>query len=276
MSNIDDKVVEDFGNEWSTYDQSALSDQDIKKAFNQYFDIFPFKDLGDDVKGFDMGCGSGRWAKFVAPKVKHLNCIEPSKKAIKVAKTRLSHLENIDFYQASADNISIEKSSQDFGYCLGVLHHIPNTAEGIKSCASLLKIGAPFLLYLYYNFENKPLWFKTIWKLTDLIRGAVCKMPFTIKRVICFMIAVIIYLPVARFAMLFEKIGFNIDNFPLSDYRNKPFYFLKTDALDRFGTRLEQRFSKKDITIMLEEAGFERISFSDKTPHWVSLAYKKK
>ena len=36
-----------------------------------------------------MGCGSGRWAKFIAPKVKVLNCIEPSDKALKIAKQNL-------------------------------------------------------------------------------------------------------------------------------------------------------------------------------------------
>ena len=33
-----------------------------------------------------MGCGSGRWGQIIAPKVKVLNCIEPSKKAIEQAK----------------------------------------------------------------------------------------------------------------------------------------------------------------------------------------------
>ena len=32
-----------------------------------------------------MGCGSGRWASLVAPRVGHLNCIDPSS-AIDVAK----------------------------------------------------------------------------------------------------------------------------------------------------------------------------------------------
>ena len=32
-----------------------------------------------------MGCGSGRWAKLISPKVKLLNCIEPSN-AIEIAK----------------------------------------------------------------------------------------------------------------------------------------------------------------------------------------------
>ena len=50
---------------------------------------------------------------------------------------------------------------------------------------------------------------------------------------------------------------------------------MRTDALDRFGTRLEQRFTKEEITNMLIDTGFENITFSDKAPFWVSLAYKK-
>ena len=50
---------------------------------------------------------------------------------------------------------------------------------------------------------------------------------------------------------------------------------MRTDSLDRFGTRLEQRFTKKEIEEMLKDSGFEKISFSEKAPFWVSLAYKK-
>jgi len=32
---------------------------------------------------------------------------------------------------------------------LGVLHSVPDTAAAIRSCAALLKPGAPLLLYLY-------------------------------------------------------------------------------------------------------------------------------
>ena len=49
---------------------------------------------------------------------------------------------------------------------------------------------------------------------------------------------------------------------------------MKTDALDRFGTRLEKRFSKDEIQQMLEDSGFKNIQFSDKTPFWVCIAYK--
>jgi hypothetical protein len=72
-----------------------------------------------------------------------------------------------------------------------------------------------------------------------------------------------------------ELLGLNISNIPLSEYRSKSLYMMRTDALDRFGTRLEQRFTKTEITKMLADTGFENITFSDRAPFWVSLAYKK-
>jgi len=75
--------------------------------------------------------------------------------------------------------------------------------------------------------------------------------------------------------LLAEKLGTDVTNFPLTWYRNESFYILRTDALDRFGTRLEQRFTKTEISSMLDHAGFERIEFSDREPFWTVLSYKK-
>ena len=74
--NIDNKVIKDFGNEWSNYDQSTIDKKELIKAFNQYFEIFPKNILNKNNEGFDMGCGSGRWSKLIAPLVKKLNCID--------------------------------------------------------------------------------------------------------------------------------------------------------------------------------------------------------
>jgi len=274
MKNIDKKTVEDFGKEWNKYNQSSLSDEELKKSWDQYFDMFSFEELSDDSEGFDMGCGSGRWAKFVANKVGLLNCIDPSEEALNVAKRNLSNFSNIRYFNASVNDNTLKENSQDFGYCLGVLHHIPDTLEGIKACAKLLKKDAPFLLYLYYNLENRPFFFRLIWKLSDFIRIIISSFPSKTKIFTTSIIAFLIYYPLARFAFGSEKLGIDVSNFPLSDYRSKDFYFMKTDALDRFGTRLEKRFSKDEIQIMLQEAGFRDIRFSKSTPFWVSVSLK--
>lgn len=273
-NNVDAQVVEDFGREWEAFNQSTLSEGELQAAFDQYFHIFPFETLGADAVGFDLGCGSGRWAKLVAPRVKTLNCIDASPTALEQAKKNLAHLGNCTFECAPVSQMSIPDNSQDFGYCLGVLHHIPDTQAGISSCVAKLKKGAPFLLYLYYRFDNRPAWFKSLWLMSDLMRRAVCRLPFPLKLVVCQLIALLVYWPLARAARLLELVGADVSNAPLADYRKKSLYFMRTDALDRFGTRLEKRFTRAEMVEMMKKAGLSEMKFSSSMPYWVAVGFK--
>lgn len=274
MKNIHSKTVLGFGDEWERFDQSALSQEERLSIFNQYFSIFPWDELPDQAVGFDLGCGSGRWAKEVAPRVGRLHCIDPSS-ALEVARRNLNNSSNCEFHAASVDAIPLSDNSMDFGYSLGVLHHVPDTAAGIKACANKLKPGAPFLVYLYYAFDNKPLWFKAIWYCSDLIRKVVSKLPHTLRYGVSQILAAVVYWPLARISYLLEKLGLSVANMPLSSYRQQSFYTMRTDALDRFGTQLEQRFTRKQIQAMMEQAGLERVVFSDAVPYWCAVGFKK-
>ena len=273
MKNLDKNTVDGFGDEWSRFDQSHLPEAEQQLLFDEYFSVFPWKDISKESIGFDLGCGTGRWAKSVAPKVKKLICIDPSS-ALDIAKRNLSNFDNCEFDSATVDEIPMEDNSMDFGYSLGVLHHVPNTSLGIKQCVNKLKSGAPFLLYLYYRFDNRPWWFRFIWSITDLLRRVVSKMPYKLRYATSQIIAILIYLPLARIALFFEKFNLNVSNFPLSSYKNLSFYTMRTDALDGFGTRLEQRFTRKEIKVIMLEAGLENIEFSNSKPFWVAVGYK--
>ena len=145
---------------------------------------------------------------------------------------------------------------------------------GIKQCVEKLKKGAPLLLYLYYRFDNRPFWFRFIWSISDLLRKIISKMPYGLRYIFSQIIAVAIYFPLARTSFYMEKLNLNVSNFPLSSYKNLSFYTMRTDALDRFGTRLEQRFTRDEIKIMMENAGLENIKFSNSKPYWVAVGYK--
>lgn len=272
--NLDAGTVASFGDEWTRMDQGQLSETEKAAIFQDYFAIFPFKDLPDTASGFDMGCGSGRWASLVAPRVARLCCIDPSPEALQVARKNLGAFGNVEFLQDSVDRVKRPADGYDFGYSLGVLHHVPDTAAAIASCAGLLKPGAPFLLYLYYALDNKPGWYKSVWKSSELFRALVNRMPSALKALTSDLIAVLVYWPLARSARILHRSGFDTDSFPLAYYRDKSFYTMRTDARDRFGTPLEQRFSRAEINQMLESAGFENIRFSAGRPYWVALAYK--
>ena len=273
-SYLDKKTVAGFGQEWTKYNQSELSASERKFLFNKYFDIFPWETLPSHSVGMDMGCGSGRWAIEVAPKVGKLHCVDASAKALDVAKENLKHFTNCEFHTASVSNLPVSDSTLDFIYSLGVLHHIPDTASGIRACVRTLKPGAPFLIYLYYRFDNKPFWYVWLWRVSDIIRRVVSRLPFGPRSAIAYLMALGVYWPLAKLSKLLKRVGLDISSFPLSSYADCSLYTMKTDALDRFGTRLEHRFTKDEIRKMLEQAGLVNIKFSDKFPFWCAVGYR--
>jgi len=275
--NVDPDVASGFGHEWSTFRQSdrELSQRDRETIFRSYFSIFPWQELPTNAVGIDVGCGSGRWSVMVAPRIGHLHLLDASKDALAVARQNLSDVRNVSFHLASVDEIPLEDNSLDFAFSLGVLHHVPDTAAGIRSIAAKLKAGAPFLIYLYYALDNRPWWYRAIWRSSDLLRVVVSSLPQRARLAVSQVIAVIAYWPLARLAKLVEVAGFSPASLPLESYRNRKFYVMRTDAYDRFCTKLEQRFSRQQIEQMLLEAGFDEIRFSNDVPYWCAVGKKR-
>ncbi len=234
------------------------------------------RELPPNAEGFDAGCGSGRWAALVAPRVGTLHCVDASGRALDVARANLKDQPNCAFHERSVAELPFADGSMDFGYSLGVLHHVPDTAGAIRACVSKLKPGAPFLIYLYYAFDNRPDWYRRIWQLSEIGRATISNLPMPLRYGTSQVIAASVYFPVARFAKLMERAGLDVHGFPLAAYRDRSFYVMRTDALDRFGTRLEQRFTQAQIRRMLEDAGLEDIRFSDATPYWCAVGRKSR
>ena len=131
------------------------------------------------------------------------------------------------------------------------------------------------LLYLYDAFDNRPLWFRLVWRASDLLRRLISRMPAALKHLSTYTIAACVYWPLARLARLMEGLGLNARNIPLYDYRQHSFYTLRTDARDRFGTPLEQRFTREQLAGMLSRAGLEDVRFSEGPPFWCVVGYRK-
>jgi ubiquinone/menaquinone biosynthesis C-methylase UbiE len=275
QGNLDRETVEGFGREWATFRQGEeLSADERTNIFADYFGIFPWSALPGDATGLDVGCGSGRWALLVAPRVKHLHALDASPQALDTAQRNLAGLANVSFHAASVDAIPLPDASLDFAYSLGVLHHVPDTAGAIRDVARKLKPGAPFLVYLYYAFDNRPLWYRAIWRASNGVRLVVSRLPHGLRFWISQVIAAAVYWPLARAAHVLKAAGRLPESWPLAYYSDKSFYVLRTDAFDRFCTRLEQRFTRRQIEAMLEAAGFASVRFSETEPYWCAVATK--
>jgi SAM-dependent methyltransferase len=270
--NIDKKTVESFGEEWTKFD--FFTDEEIKTAGDQYFDIIPDEYIKDKYV-MDVGCGTGRWTKYVAAKAKFVESVDPSA-AVYTAAKFMNDTENVRISMASVDNIPFADDSFDLVFSLGVLHHIPDTRQAMKDCVKKVKKGGYFMVYLYYSLDNRGFLFKLLFRLSNIIRVIISALPSGLKKFICDVIAVCVYMPFVLLTKLFKAIGLKklVKYIPLSYYADKSFNIIKNDALDRFGTPLEQRFSRKEIKDMMESCGLTNVVFSEHEPYWHAVGQK--
>jgi hypothetical protein len=112
--------------------------------------------------------------------------------------------------------------------------------------------------------------FEVFGKISELFRRFISWMPFFLRYAPSQAIALLIYWPLARAAKYLPV----PNSWLLKFYADRSFYFIRTEALDRFGTKLEKRFTKQQIEVMLKAAGLEDIRFSDSDPYWACAACK--
>ncbi len=277
--NLDQGVIDGFGHEWAAFDyaetETAAALDAQFAAYCAPLDLSQF-DPETSVAG-DFGAGSGRWSSRLAPYFSRVYALEPSDGASQVLRDKFAGDSKIVVLQETVGVNSIPPASLDLAMSLGVLHHIPDTALAIKDVSRSIKPGGVFLCYLYYNLENKPVYYKLIFKGVNIVRRVISASPQKVRRLNATVIAAVIYWPLARLSKAFSKLGRNTSNLPLHHYVDMPFVMLANDALDRFGTSLEQRFSKAEITEMLCAADFDltTLKFSEIEPFWTFTVNKK-
>lgn len=270
--NRDERVISHFGGEWKAF--NYLDSDQLEKVREQFLAyMLPLPDQVKQSTGLvigDFGAGSGRWAHFLLPQAKELWLVEPGIESFALLQARFASEKNIHILNETVSDNSVPDESLDLAVSLGVLHHIPDTLRGIQDINKKIKPGGFFLCYLYYALENKPLVYRLTWKLSNGFRILISKLPFIPRRIICELIAAVFYFPLARLSKLLTKVGVDSHNVPLHHYRDLTFYVMRQDAYDRFGTSLEHRFTKEQITGMLEESGFDlsTLVFSDAEPFW--------
>ena len=266
-ANLDAPTVASFGREWKKF--NTFTDEEIAQSGDEYFDVVDEEDFSAETVGLDLGCGSGRWSRYLAPKVGFIEAIDPSD-AVVAAHALTGDLHNVRVTRASVNSLPFADHSFDFIFSLGVLHHLPDTGTALSTATRKLKPGGTFLLYLYYALDNRGPGYKLVFHISNLARRVVSRLPATLKEWVCDAIALVLYVPLAGLARmvrivlgkkLFEKV-------PLHYYADKSLWVMRNDALDRFGTPLEHRFTREAISDMMKNAGLADVKFSQAAPYW--------
>jgi hypothetical protein len=160
---------------------------------------------------------------------------------------------------------------------IGVLHHIPDTQKAMIDCVKKVKKGGYFYVYLYHNLEKRGKLFRAVFSISEGVRKVVCKFPPRLKRFSCDVLAITTYMPFVLTGRLFAAAGLKkaAAKIPLNDYQNKSFFIIRNDALDKYGTTLEQRFSEQEVITLMRNSGLDGIVVSPGGPYYHAVGKKQ-
>jgi SAM-dependent methyltransferase len=268
--NADARTVSSFGEEWTRF--SSFTDEETRLAGDEIFDLLTPDMAHAGTVALDIGCGTGRWSRYLAPRVKFVEAVDPSD-AVRAAVRLTRALGNIRVTQAGYGGLPFRPGAFDLVFSIGVVHHVPDTELAIREAAAMVKPGGWLLLYVYYDLDNRGAAYRALLPIADACRRLVSRLPSRIKFAVCDILAVTVYLPLVGLARIVRLAGPRAwTNVPLAYYVDKPWKIIRNDSLDRFGTPLEKRFSRKNLQRMLERAGLTGIRFSDRQPYWHVVA----
>jgi SAM-dependent methyltransferase len=258
-----------FGYQWTTFVENFSYFKEIFLGF-----VRPFL-APEDFRGklvLEVGCGSGRPASVAASFGAEVVGIDLSE-AVQTAYSLSKHYPLLHVVQGDAYALPF-KPCFDFVYSVGVIQHVPDPPAVLMSISRVVAPGRRLIIWVYGVRE---IWYQPI----DWLRKLTVKLPFTMLRVLSYLLAVLTeitllmpYRILSRIPVL-EKVAKKI---PGRIYANFPFRENVVGWFDRLGAPVTYYFSREDVEDMLNKADFECIEVvarPDASASWVASAVRK-
>jgi SAM-dependent methyltransferase len=259
-------VVAGFDDEWRRFHD--VGTRDHRDVYARYFDLVPADHYGDDQTVLDAGCGAGRWAFEVSQRGPRVIALDLGR-SVEIAHANTDQ-DRVACVQADLRVLPIGPETVDWAYSLGVLHHTERPEEILRNIVRAVRPGGLVLLYLYYALDDRGPAYRAVFTAVNFARRIISRQPRSVVVTIATLIAACVYWPFARTAAVLEQIGARTAalKLPLSFYRDLSFATMRNDSVDRFGTRLEQRYNRSEIVELMRGAGLVDIVLSESPPFW--------
>src|ERR1044072_841055 len=130
------------------FDRLALLDDEGWTANNQYHASL-LKHVPEKCENaLEIGCGTGAFARALARRCKRVVGLDLSAEMIRVARSRSSQFENLEFQLADAMTWNFPQSHFDFVCSIATLHHLSQRALLVKIKDTLRPHGVLVVLDL--------------------------------------------------------------------------------------------------------------------------------
>src|SRR2546430_620477 len=267
-----DAVIAGFDDEWTRFREVGTADQ--SQVFELYFDLVPAHRFASGLTVLDAGAGAGRWAHEVSQRGPRVVAVDLGR-SIEVTRANTSP-EMVGCVQADLRALPLAPGAVDWAYSLGVLHHTEVPELALANLVRSVRPGGLVLLYLYYALDQRGPLFRGVFQAVDLARRVISRQPRAAARAIATIIAASIYWPLARGCAVIERAGAPglAAKLPLSFYRHLSFATMRNDSLDRFGTRLERRYTRAEMQELMSGTGLVDVRISDSPPYWHGVGSK--
>lgn len=263
-------VVAGFDYEWKRF--QAVGTEELDVVFRSYTDVLPADSFTEGLLVVDAGCGAGRWAYEVARRGPRVIAVDLGL-SVEVARRNTASTGRVACVQADVQRLPLARGAFDWAYTLGVLHHLDRSAEALDQIARTVRSSGHVLVYVYYALEGRGPAYRLIFRAVDLLRRVLSRSPRPIAFAIATAVAILVYFPLARSAQLLARLGLSslAERMPLSFYRERSLEIMRNDSLDRFGTRLERRYTRDAMLALMRSAGLADVMVSPRPPFWHAI-----
>ena len=248
MSDIEQKTIQDFGDQWERYTDNS----GYYGAPTLLQDVFGSLLKLEELAGrrvMEIGSGSGRIVNMLLDAgVAQVVAVEPSSAMAILRQNTQDRAERIEYIQATG--ATIPPVDVNYIISIGVLHHIPDPEAVVANAFRLLKPGGKFLFWVY-GYEGNGLYLTFVNPLRKLTQ----RLPDTILVGLSHFLNLILsaYIFACRFLPL-----------PLKDYMRQvigKFSWQKRSLVifDQLNPAYAKYYRREEAEGLMRSGGFENV-----------------
>jgi SAM-dependent methyltransferase len=226
---------------------------------------------GHDLRGkigLDVGCGFGRHLYAAHNHGAEMIGIDLSEGIERAYENNLGN-PRVHVVQGDIFRMPFRSGAFDFAYSFGVLHHLPDPAEGFQRVSRFVRQGGDLLIWVY-GYRGMS-WSYRVSHLRAL-RKVSAKLPrplqFVLSAIVAFLLEILLWAP-SRLANHFAFARNRIRQLPAQVNMNQPFRMKITAVFDRLGAPTTHFHDREELLKWYHEAAFEHVQvFSEDRRGW--------